>query len=347
MEIMSLHRLTRRGANLLQRLRPERGQVIAMTAVAVVGLIGMGSFVLDLGAAYRGQRKAQSAADGSALAAAQMLPTSTSQAISASDAVKTKNLPDGTVTLQFSSQYVANDTAIVKASTTTPAFLSKVLGFSIFNESADATAVTGSYTGWSKGMSPWVTDQASIQWGQIIQFKVKAGDQASSGNFGAARLPINEQACNLAGGGSDYRKLIGGSYNSCIVKVGDKLNPETGNVTGPTGQGLADRGVIQNFNPYSILDQQPDGSYVLKTYTHPNLIVIPVIDAFHNGNSSPFNVIGFAWFIITSYSSNTVNGMFIGSWAPGGAQCSNGGSTVACPIGGYSPYGFKVVYLIK
>jgi hypothetical protein len=39
--------------------------------------------------------------------------------------------------------------------------------------------------------------------------------------------------------------------------------------------------------------------------------------------------------------------MFIGSWAPGGAQCSNGGSTVACPIGGYSPYGFKVVYLIK
>ena len=180
-----------------------------------------------------------------------------------------------------------------------------MLGFSIFSESANAKAIAGSYTGWSKGMSPWVTDKDSIKWGQIIQFKVKAGDQASSGNFGAARLPINEQNCNLAGGGSDYRKLIGGSYNSCMVSVGNKLNPETGNVTGPTGQGLSDRGVIQNFDPYSILAPQADGSYALTTYSHPNLIVIPVIDQFNNGNSNPFTVVGFAWFIITSYTSNT------------------------------------------
>ena len=344
---MTLHRLTRPGATLVRRLRRERGQVLAIMAVSTVALVGLGGFVLDVGAAFRGQRKAQSAADGSALAAAQMLPSNTSAAIAASNAVKTKNLPEGTVTLQFSSKYVANDTAIVKASTSTSAFLSKVLGFSIFNESADATAITGSYTGWSKGMSPWVTDKASIQWGQIIQFKVKSGDQASSGNFGAARLPINEQNCNMGGGGSDYRKLIGGSYNSCLVNIGDKLDPETGNVTGPTGQGLADRGVIQNFDPYQILTQQANGEYVLTTYSHPNLIVIPVIDKFNNGNSSPFTVVGFAWFIITSYTSNTVNGMFIGSWAPGGAQCSTGGSTTSCPIGGYSPYGFKVVYLIK
>jgi Flp pilus assembly protein TadG len=147
MAIMSLHRLTRRGANLLQRLRPQRGQVIAMTAVAAVGLIGMGSFVVDLGAAYRSQRKAQSAADGSALAAAQMLPTSTSQATSASNAVKTKNLPEGTVTLQFATTYVANDTAVVKASTTSPAFLSKVLGFSIFNEAVTRAGRRGCLPG--------------------------------------------------------------------------------------------------------------------------------------------------------------------------------------------------------
>lgn len=345
---MNSNQLNNTRPSILGRLRrAERGQILAMMAVATVGLVGLGALVLDVGAAYRGQRKAQSAADGSALAAAQMLPKSTSEAIKASSAVEGKNLPDGKVTLSFSSTYVANDTAITRADTTTPSFLAKVLGVSIFNETAKARAVTGSYTGWSKGMSPWVTDKATITWGSIIQFKVKSGDQASSGNFGAARLPINEMGCALSGGGSDYRKLIGGSYNSCMVKLGDQLNPETGNVTGPTNQGLIDRGVIQNFDPFSILTSQADGSWVLTTYSHPNLIVIPVIDKFNNGNSNPFTVVGFAWFIITSYTSNTVNGMFIGSWAPGGAQCSTGGSTTSCPIGGFSPYGFKVIVLTE
>ena len=307
------------------KLRGDAGQVLALMAVGAVALIGMGAFVIDVGGGFRQQRKAQSAADGSALAAAQQLPLSTSAASAASAAVKAKNLPDGTVATTFASTYVANDTAISQADTTSPSFFAKVLGFSIFSESASAKAIAGSYTGWSKGMSPWVTDKDSIKWGQIIQFKVKSGDQASSGNFGAARLPINEDNCNLSSGGSDYKNLIGGSKNSCMVSVGNKLNPETGNLTGPTQQGLSARGVIQNFDPYSILALQADGSYALTTYSHPNLIVIPVIDQFNNGNSNPFTVVGFAWFIITTYTSNQVNGMFIGSWAPGGAQCSTGG----------------------
>jgi Flp pilus assembly protein TadG len=334
-------------ATLRHRLRSsERGQILAMLAVSAIGLIGMGALVIDVGGGFRAQRKAQSAADGSALAAAQMLPRSTSEATKASDAVAAKNLSDGTVALTFTSTYIANDTAVVKADTTSPAFLSKVFKFSIFKESANARAIAGSYTGWSKGMSPWVTDQASLRWAQILTFKVKPGDQASSGNFGGARLPVDEMGCNLASGGSDYRKLIGGSYNSCMVSVGNYLNPETGNLAGPTGQGLADRGVIQNFDPYSILRQLPDGSWVLTTYKHPNLIVIPVIDQFSNGNSDPFKVIGFAWFIITSYTSTTVTGMFIGSSAPGGAKCSTGGGTTSCPTGAYTPLGFKVIQLI-
>ena len=124
------------GATLLRRARSaERGQILAFLAISAVAFIAIGALVLDLGAAYRGQRKAQSAADGSALAAAQMLPTSTAQASSASQAVAAKNLSDGTVSLSFASQYVPNDTAITKADTTTPSFLAKVLGFSIFQES--------------------------------------------------------------------------------------------------------------------------------------------------------------------------------------------------------------------
>jgi Flp pilus assembly protein TadG len=347
---MKLSRTTaslRRRFAVRSRLHGDAGQILAMMAIGSVALIGMSAFVVDVGSGFRQQRKAQSAADGSALAAAQQLPTSTSAATAASKAVAAKNMSDGTVSLSFSSTYVANDTASTKADTTSPSFLAKLLGFSIFSESATARAVAGSYTGWSKGMSPWVTDQASIKWGQVLTFKVKPGDQASSGNFGGARLPVNENSCILASGGSDYKKLIGGSYSSCLVSVGGLLDPETGNLAGPTGQGLADRGVIQNFDPYKILTQLPSGDWVLTTYDHPNLIVIPVIDKFNNGTSNPFKVVGFAWFIITSYTSTSVTGMFIGSEAPGGAKCSTGnGSTTSCPVGGYSPYGFKVIQLI-
>jgi Flp pilus assembly protein TadG len=347
MEQMIANRHTEASDATPRRLRrSERGQILAMIVVSTVALIGMGALVMDVGAAYRGHRKAQSAADGSALAAAQMLPASTGLATNASQAVAAKNMPDGTVALSFASTYIANDTAVTKADTTSGAYLSKIFGFSIFNVSAKARAITGSYTGWSKGMSPWVTDRDSIKWGQIITFKVMQGSQASSGNFGAARLPVREQNCNLGSGGSDYRNLIGGSLTSCMVNIGNQLNPETGNVAGPTAQGLADRGTIQNFDPYSILELQADGSYTLKTYEHPNLIVIPVIDAFNSGNSSPFTVTGFAWFIITSYTNKEVAGMFIGSSAPGGAQCSTGGSVTSCPIGGYTLYGFKVIQLI-
>lgn len=348
MKLSSTTGLLRRRLAVRKRLHGDAGQILAMMAIGSVALIGMSALVVDVGAGFRGQRKAQSAADGSALAAAQMLPASTTEATKASQAVAAKNMSDGTVTLSFASTYVANDTAVVKADTTSPSFLAKILGFSIFNESANARAITGSYNGWSKGMSPWVTDQAGINWGQIVMFKVKPGNQASSGNFGAARLPVNENNCRLASGGSDYRKLIGGSYTSCAISVGGNLNPETGNLAGPTGQGLADRGVIQNFDPYTILTQMPDGSWVLTTYNHPNLIVIPVIDHFNNGNSSPFTVTGFAWFIITNYTNTQISGMFIGSSAPGGAQCSTGGgSTTSCPIGAYTPYGFKVIQLTK
>jgi Flp pilus assembly protein TadG len=338
----------------------QRGQVFAITAVAMFALVLMAGFVIDVGAAIRQHRHAQRAADASALAAAQMLPTSTSQATLASTQVAAQNFTDGTMNQWsklpagcsadpcYKTTYVANDTVSVQADTSSGAFFTKIFHPSGFPITATATARVGSYTGWSTNIAPWVTDKDSLLWGQTATFKVKPGQQASSGNFGGAQLPVNENGCKLSNGGSDYRSLIGDSSHSCLVQVGNQLLPETGNLTGPTGQGLSDRGTITPFNPYNILKQLPDGDYVLTTYSHPNLVVIPVIDSFHPGNSSPFNVIGFAWFIITSYTNNSVTGMFIGSEVPSGAQCiGSGGGQVDCPVGGYSDLGFKVIELVN
>ena len=183
---------------LRRTLRGDGGQIMALMAVGAVALIGMGAFVIDVGGGFRQQRKAQSAADGSALAAAQQLPLSTSAASAASAAVKAKNLPDGTVATTFASTYVANDTAISQANTTSPSFFAKVLGFSIFSESANAKAIAGSYTGWSKGMSPWVTDKDSIQVGPDHPVQ---GEIRRPGELGQLRRrPASHQRAQLQPG---------------------------------------------------------------------------------------------------------------------------------------------------
>jgi Flp pilus assembly protein TadG len=323
--------------------RSESGQVLAATAVSMVLLVAMTAFVIDVGMAYKLHRRTQAAADASALAAAQMLPdtTSATQVSNAKAAQNTQGLQNASVTPAYSQTYVSNDTVTATAAASTPSVFAKLFGVDTFNAKASATALIGSYTGWSKDIAPWATDKQHINWGQSITFKT---DKAGQGNFGATTLDVQEIGCSPGTGGSDYQNLIGMSEHPCVVHEGDVLESKPGNMAGPTKQGLDDRGVIQNFDPYSILAQQPNGSYVLTNYDHPNVVVIPVVDYIGNGRTS-YTVVGFAWFIITSYTSKTVTGMFIDSSAPNGATCT--GSPGGCPIGGYDPYSIRVVQLIK
>jgi Flp pilus assembly protein TadG len=330
-------------------LSSERGQVLVLVAVAMVALVAMAGFAVDVSAAYHTHRRAQAAADAAALTAAEYLPESTSQASSASSSVSTQNLGDGTVTTAYSATYASNDTVTATAKASSPSMFAGVVGINSLNATATATATVGSYSGWANNIAPWAIPQQSLVWAQNVQFKT---DTAGQGNFGATQLPIVQFNCNLGTGGNDYRDLIENTDQSCLVQIGDGLQSKTGNLAGPTLQGLNQRvvngmHVQQNFDPYSILQAQPDGTYVLTTYQHPNLIVIPIVDQISNG-SKPYLVVGFAWFIITSYTNKTVNGMFIGSQAPRGATCPTASNpNASCPVGAYNQLGFKVISLTQ
>jgi len=325
--------------------KSERGQVLVLLAIGMVALVAMAGFAVDVASAYHTSRKAQAAADAAAMAAAEYLPESTSQASSAASSVSAQNLSDGTVTTSYSTTYTANDTVTATAKANSPSAFAKVVGFNSFNATKTATATVGSYSGWANNVAPWAIPQQQLVWGQNIQFKTS---QAGQGNFGATQLPVQQQGCNLGTGGNDYRNLIDNSEQACLVSIGDQLQSKTGNLSGPTNQGLSGRvvnglHVLQNFDPYSILQRQPDGTYVLTTYQHPNLIVIPIVDQVANG-SKPYKVLGFAWFIITTYGQSTVNGMFIGSQATRGAKCPTAtNANASCPIGAYNQLGFKVI----
>jgi hypothetical protein len=323
--------------------------VFALMAVGLVALVAMGGFAVDVGKAYQTHRRTQAAADASALGAAQLLPGDTSAATAAAQTLRATNLSDGSINSPvYSSTYgVANDTVSVTANAPLSGVFSKL--FNGKSAHATAKAVVGSYLGWSMNIAPWAIPQQMLVWAQQVQFKT---DKAGQGNFGGAQLPVLQYNCNLGTGGNDYRDLIDNLDQSCLVQIGDKLQSKTGNLAGPTFQGLNQRvvngmSVQQNFDPYTILQAQPDGTYVLTTYQHPNLIVIPVVDQVNNG-SKPYVVVGFAWFIITSYTNKTVNGMFIGSQAPNGAKCPTASDpNASCPVGAYNQLGFKVIRLTE
>jgi hypothetical protein len=131
------------------------------------------------------------------------------------------------------------------------------------------------------------------------------------------------------------------------VNINQLLPVEPGNKAA-TGTAVQDRGAVKPFDPYSLLTTNANGVTEITNYNSPQVIVIPIIKAFHQGSSAPFTVTGFAWFIITDYTSKTVTGMFVRSGAPEASKCPTATDPNAdCPFGAYNPDGFAVIRLIK
>ena len=58
----------------MRRARGQRGQILPVVALALVALLGVTAFSIDVGYAYYAKRQLQSAVDAAALAGAQDLP---------------------------------------------------------------------------------------------------------------------------------------------------------------------------------------------------------------------------------------------------------------------------------
>jgi hypothetical protein len=115
--------------------------MLPMLAVSAVALIACGAFVMDVGAWLQGHRATQAVADASALAGAQALPLDTGSATAIALDYSSKN--GGGVAagdIQFASNTLSNDTIRVRARRTGTGFLSRVLGISSVNLTADAEA---------------------------------------------------------------------------------------------------------------------------------------------------------------------------------------------------------------
>src|SRR5205085_2376396 len=113
------HMCTRGGRSL----RRESGQVFALAAVVMSGVIGMLAFVVDVGSWYRSHRSTQALVDASALAGAEDLPYDQSGASSLAASYASKN--GGPVPVVT---FPASDTIDVAVSQQAPGIFATIYG---------------------------------------------------------------------------------------------------------------------------------------------------------------------------------------------------------------------------
>jgi Flp pilus assembly protein TadG len=127
-----------------RRLGDECGQVVAVTTLGMLALLGIAALVLDIGHLAAERRQLQSAVDGAALAAARYLPDSEALALDAAEEYLTRNgvdLAAAEVTVSLTPQYGGDpDRFGVTVGREVDLWFGPVVGLFFGNVTADAAA---------------------------------------------------------------------------------------------------------------------------------------------------------------------------------------------------------------
>lgn len=125
----------------MSRVAQERGQVTVLTAVFMIGVLGLAGFVIDVGSWFHQQRVTQATVDAAALAGAQSLPNDPSGAVSTATSFAQKNGGVAGATFTVGSRWNPDDEITVDQRTPASGFFSKLFGVSVISVHATATAV--------------------------------------------------------------------------------------------------------------------------------------------------------------------------------------------------------------
>ena len=101
----------------MRQVRIERGQILPIVAVALVALLGIAAFSIDVGYAYYAKRQIQAATDSAALAGAQDLPDTATAFATAAD-YAAANTPANIGAFTFTYEAKCTATAVVAGNCT-------------------------------------------------------------------------------------------------------------------------------------------------------------------------------------------------------------------------------------
>ena len=333
---------------LARRLRSDEGVTALLFALLLPAILGMQALTVDATRTFVERRTLQNAVDAAALAAAVYLPSTdpavlTQARLAAIDYAGRNGVTIGGSDVTFSTDREAYDRVAVQAHADVTFAFAPTFGVTLATVGSQSVAQLGRLGGMADVL-PWGVDQpvGGFQFGGSYCLKLgsNGGGGACSGaiqgNFQA--LDIDNLGTNSA---SAYRdRLAGGS--DTVVTVGQVKSVITGNMVGPTQQGIGCNGNGGRLNGDSstfddvVEDDDEGGGYRVLEWADPHLALVPIVQF---TDPSHAEVLGFAVFFIEQCGSNgAVIGRFIDTMVPGG-QWS--------PLSGGSNFGTYMTRLIE
>lgn len=216
--------------NLLKRFTSEEGTVIVITALAFTMLMGFTALAVDVGVVAVERSRLVRTLDAAVLAGAQELPD-TSRALPIAYEYAIRNEVDPS--LLNISVPLGNKQITASAKKTVNLYFAKFLGINTADVSGKATAKISPVKNVS-GILPIGIDESLLPLVIGQQYSIKVGSRdAETGWLGVLAYPGQS-------GADDYRNTARYGYNG-IVRIGENQNKATGNVSGPTIQGIQER----------------------------------------------------------------------------------------------------------
>ncbi len=301
-----MNRFSARSLDILKK--SEKGSVMVVFTAALTVMLGFSSLVIDYGFPVFEERKMQNAADSAALAAAQSLP------VSISDAVAINNVKNIAYDYAAKNGYSDPSAVNVTLSQISNGQYTKVkvdiaenvkYAFSFFHnqDSVDLNKTASMQLKALSGVKnaiPLSIDksvmEACLSSGDYHMTLKFGGGSGSNGAYGALDF--------TGGGASNYEEHLKKGFNE-IISVGDHVETENGNMSGPTKDGI---------------EYRLEGCHEGCTPEHfekdcPRLVLVPVVRYVADHMTE---IQGFAPFLIDNVSIGSGNECFVkGTYIPG------------------------------
>lgn len=280
-----------------QKLSEKSGAVVVLVVFALTALLGATALVIDAGMVYHRNVQLSNAVDAAALAAIQALPGAPALAQSLAECYALKNgVSADNLNIEISED---NHEIKVEAKSTVNHLFAQILGINSTDVVKSAGAKIGNLSAVSDAV-PFSIEAQELIYNEEYVLKSgsgggKGGGGQHTGWFGALRLGGN--------GASNYEKNIKNGYQKEIA-IGDLLEVENGNMSGPTTRGVNYRIAQCQHTPACT-----SASYV---ETCPRLVTIPVVEPC---GKKTVKVKGFAKFFLERVdgqgNQNNVWGTFV------------------------------------
>lgn len=304
----------------------DRGSTLVFTAIIMAVILAFSAVAIDVGVIATAKSQLQGAVDASALAGASGLFKNENEAIQRAITFAGLNdcINEPVVVTSADVTFPEEDRVRVEANHEIDLYFARVLGRSTQNIHAVAEAEIGTLSG-TGSVRPWAIPDFDYVLGDTVLLKSGSSDppSASTSFFYCVDFPPLNKGTPVTGADKYRENIVEGSDPGFYVEIGDQLQVETGNMVGPTAQGVRDLIALDPDAYWDAATNTVKGS-LFPEFTSPRVCKIAMYDYLvpPDPGRNYVTVIRLGAFFVIGMQGNDVIGTFIeittsGPFGPG------------------------------